>query len=213
MDTSPASVASVNASFLGGVAAARAGTAGEDATGARAPADTAASPGKPTESGGIIVSGKTQGQGRTSGSAKTGGDSVVLSPEAKALVARLQARDAGVRAHEQAHMSAAGSLVTGSATYSYERGPDGKQYAVGGEVSIDTSAVPNNPRATLAKAQQIQAAALAPADPSGQDRSVANQAQAMAARATAELATVAVSGGGAAGGRSRQAGAMLDVTA
>ena len=213
MDTSPASSASVNASFLGGAGAAYAGAAGGDSTVTRAPADGAATPGKPTDGGGFLVSGKAQGQGGASGSAKTGGDSVVLSPEAKALVARLQARDAGVRAHEQAHMSAAGSLVTGSATYSYERGPDGKQYAVGGEVSIDTSAVPNNPRASLAKAQQIQAAALAPADPSGPDHSVANQAQAMAARATAELAAVAVSGGGAAGGRSRQAGAMLDVTA
>jgi hypothetical protein len=57
---------------------------------------------------------------------------------------------------------------------------------VGGDVSIDTSAVAGNPQATLAKAQQIMAAALAPADPSGQDLAVAGQAAAMEAQASAQ---------------------------
>ena len=140
------------------------------------------------------------------------GDSVQLSPGAQALVAKLKARDADVRAHEAAHMAAGGSLVQGGPTFSYQQGPDGKSYAVGGEVSIDTSAVAGNPRATIAKAQQIQAAALAPADPSGQDESVASQAAAMAASAEAQLA--ASTGGAGAGtkGAAAKPGSLLDVT-
>jgi hypothetical protein len=111
-----------------------------------------------------------------------------LTPEQQAQVDKLQARDREVRAHEQAHLAAAGGLARGGATFSTTRGPDGKLYATGGEVSIDTSPVPNNPAATLAKARQIQAAASAPADPSGQDRSVAAAAARMAAQASQDLA-------------------------
>lgn len=115
-------------------------------------------------------------------------DSIELSPEAQKKIADLQRRDQEVRAHEAAHLAAGGSLVRGGATYGYQRGPDGKQYAVSGEVSLDTSPVPNNPAATLQKAQQIKAAATAPANPSPQDRKVAAAAGAMALKAAAELA-------------------------
>jgi hypothetical protein len=98
----------------------------------------------------------------------------------------LAARDREVRAHEQAHASVAGQYA-GSPTYTYQRGPDGVSYAVGGEVSIDTSAIPGDPEATIRKAQQLQRAASAPADPSGQDRQVAAQAAQLEQRARAEL--------------------------
>lgn len=111
----------------------------------------------------------------------------VRSAEDEARIQKLQARDREVKAHEQAHLAAAGGLARGGAAYTYEKGPDGRLYATGGEVSIDTSPVPNNPAATLAKARQIQAAAAAPADPSGQDRSVAAAAGQMAAAASQEL--------------------------
>lgn len=62
-------------------------------------------------------------------------------------------------------------------------------YAVAGEVGIDTSAIPGDPQATLRKAQTILRAALAPADPSPQDRQVAAQANAMAQQARLEMAT------------------------
>jgi len=58
---------------------------------------------------------------------------------------------------------------------------------VAGEVGIDTSKG-RTPEETLARAQQIRAAALAPADPSGQDRAVAAAASQMAADARAEIA-------------------------
>ncbi|WP_308910989.1 putative metalloprotease CJM1_0395 family protein [Pseudokordiimonas caeni] len=100
-----------------------------------------------------------------------------LSDEEKAKVARLAARDREVRAHEAAHQ-AAGAGYAGAATFDYVRGPDGRQYAVGGQVQIDTSTVPGDPRATIAKMEVVRSAALAPARPSGQDRSVAAAAAA-----------------------------------
>ncbi len=98
----------------------------------------------------------------------------------------LQERDREVRSHEQAHISAGGSLVNGSASYTYQTGPDGKQYAVGGEVSIDTSEVPNDPDATMDRARTIRRAAMAPASPSAQDQEVASQASQMEAEARME---------------------------
>lgn len=92
-----------------------------------------------------------------------------------------------VRAHEQAHMAAGGGLVRGGASYSYQVGPDGKRYIVGGEVQIDASPVPNNPEATIAKMQQVRRAALAPAEPSAQDRAVATQAAATESSARIEF--------------------------
>lgn len=103
-------------------------------------------------------------------------------------IAKLRARDKEVRAHEHAHSAAAGGLAKGGATFTYERGPDGRQYAVGGEVSIDTSPIAGDPEATIRKAQQIRAAALAPADPSSQDRAVAASTAALEAQARQELA-------------------------
>lgn len=102
------------------------------------------------------------------------------------VIEKLSARDREVRAHEQAH-AAVGGQYAGSPTYTYQRGPDGVSYAVGGEVSIDTSPVPNDPEATLRKAEQIARAASAPAEPSGQDRAVAAQAAKMAQEARIEI--------------------------
>ena len=109
-----------------------------------------------------------------------------FSPEDQAKIDQLKARDLQVRQHEQAHLAAAGGLATSGATYTYQRGPNGVNYAVGGEVNIDTSPG-RTPEETISKARQIQAAALAPADPSGPDRSVAARAAQMAQQAQAEL--------------------------
>ena len=99
----------------------------------------------------------------------------------------LQARDREVRAHEQAH-SAVGGSFAGAPSFTFQRGPDGRLYAIGGEVPIDASPIPGNPQATLAKAQQVQRAALAPADPSTADRRIAATAQSLAAEARQEIA-------------------------
>jgi len=115
-------------------------------------------------------------------------DTVELSPEARRTLEKLKATDTAVRAHEAAHLAAAAGIATGGAQFSTTRGPDGKMYATGGEVGIDASEVPNNPDATLAKARQVVAAALAPADPSPQDMAVAAQGRNMEAKASAEIA-------------------------
>lgn len=116
------------------------------------------------------------------------------TPADKKLIEELKARDREVRAHETAHKSAAGSLARGSPSYSFQRGPDGVSYAIGGEVQIDLSPVPGNPEATLRKAQQIRAAALAPAQPSAQDYAVAAEAARMAAEAQRQTGPSAASG-------------------
>ena len=108
-----------------------------------------------------------------------------LSAEEQRVVAELKATDSKVRAHEQAHMAAGAGLV-GGASYSYQTGPDGKRYAVAGEVSINASPA-NKPEETINKAQRIRAAALAPADPSAQDYHVAASAARMAAEAHQQL--------------------------
>jgi len=102
-------------------------------------------------------------------------------------IAELATIDRRVRAHEAAHIAAGGQYVTGSASFEYQMGPDGKRYAVGGEVSIDTSPE-KEPEATIAKMQVVQRAALAPADPSAQDRSVAASAVQKEMEARMELA-------------------------
>ncbi|MDR2562154.1 MAG: hypothetical protein LBC63_10345 [Holophagales bacterium] len=121
-------------------------------------------------------------------SAAGSGDSVELSPEAQKMLDSLKARDREVRAHEAAHVAAGAGVVTGGAQFTQQRGPDGNMYAIGGEVGIDASPIPNDPQGTMAKARQIASAALAPADPSPQDRSVAASARQMEAKAASELA-------------------------
>lgn len=104
-------------------------------------------------------------------------------------IQQLKARDQEVRSHEQAHLSAAGGLAVSGPHFSYSTGPDGQRYATGGDVSIDVAEVPGDPQASLRKAEAIRRAAMAPAQPSGQDYSVASQAAAMASKAAMELFT------------------------
>lgn len=113
---------------------------------------------------------------------------------AEQFVSALQDVDRDVKAHEAAHMAAGGSAITGGASYTYETGPDGQRYAVGGEVGVDLSAVPGNPRATIAKMALIQAAALAPSVPSPQDLAVAAAAARVEAQAQADLEKMAMAG-------------------
>lgn len=110
-----------------------------------------------------------------------------LSEEEQQQVDELAARDREVRTHEQAHLAAAGPYARGGPHYEYQRGPDGKRYAIGGSVQIDTSPVSGDPEATIRKAQVVRAAALAPAEPSDQDRRIATQASQMQAEAQREL--------------------------
>lgn len=122
---------------------------------------------------------------------KGAGDTELEQTEQKE-VEDLKARDTEVRLHEQAH-AAVGGQYAGSPSYEYETGPDGRQYAVGGEVSIDVSEE-NEPEDTVSKMQVVRAAALAPAEPSTQDYKVAAEASQKEQRARAEVAKQSVSG-------------------
>lgn len=120
---------------------------------------------------------------KPTGDRKTG----ELSEADLKVVRELKQRDAEVRAHEAAHLAAAGGIATGGASFEFQQGPDGVRYAIGGEVNIDTSAIAGDPAASLRKADTIRRAALAPAQPSGPDMQVAASAATMAAQAQAEL--------------------------
>ena len=110
-----------------------------------------------------------------------------LTESEQAVVERLKEVDRETRAHEQAH-AAVGGQFAGAPSYDYEIGPDGQRYAVGGEVKIDVSPVPGDPEATLEKMRIVERAALAPAEPSPQDRKVAQEARAQAQAASAAAA-------------------------
>jgi hypothetical protein len=124
-------------------------------------------------------SGTQQLQGRSYGQ---------LPRDVQKQIDELAKADHDVRAHERAHVAAAGLYAVGGPEYRYELGPDGRRYAVSGEVPIDVSEVPGDPEATEQKMDRVRRAALAPANPSPQDRQVAAQAERIAARARQEIA-------------------------
>lgn len=119
--------------------------------------------------------------------ARSTNQDVNLSEEEQKVIDALKARDLEVRAHEQAH-KAVGGQYAGAIALSYESGPDGKRYAMSGEVPIDVSPVPGDPQATITKMMVVSAAATAPANPSAQDRTVAAEASRLLSEAQAELA-------------------------
>jgi hypothetical protein len=144
--------------------------------------------------------------------AALGADEGENSPQAQQLIAELRGAETRVRAHEAAH-KAVGGTVTGPISYSYTRGPDGKNYITGGEVSISVSPG-KTPEETVRRMEQVVRAALAPADPSPQDRAVAARATALAQRASLEESTAVsrTTGGGKAGesGRGTREGSGAD---
>lgn len=98
-----------------------------------------------------------------------------LSDKEQAELEELKKRDQEVKTHEKAHQSAGGQYAS-APVYDYKKGPDGKDYAVGGHVNIDTSEE-SDPDKTIQKMRIVIKAAKAPAEPSGQDMKVAAEAQ------------------------------------
>lgn len=109
-----------------------------------------------------------------------------LSLEERAVLSELAERDRKVRAHEAAHARVGGQYA-GQPRYEFVTGPDGKRYAIAGQVQIDVSTAPSDPAATIEKMQVVKAAALAPADPSPADRRVAALAERLMRAAEADL--------------------------
>jgi hypothetical protein len=146
--------------------------------------------GRLQRSGALTASGSDANAASSANSAKSQNSASTkpgeLSAAAQQQVAELREVDRKVRAHEQAHIAVGRELIRGGPSYQYQTGPDNRRYAVGGEVSIDTSSAAS-PAKTISKAEHIRATALAPAEPSAQDRSVAAQASSMASDARIEL--------------------------
>ena len=114
------------------------------------------------------------------------GSSIVLSPEEQQTVQKLKQRDMEVKAHEQAHRANAGQYAAGGPSYSYQTGPDGRRYAIGGEVPIDISKE-KTPEQTIQKMRVVRRAAMAPANPSSADRNIAAAAGMKEGEAIREL--------------------------
>jgi hypothetical protein len=108
-----------------------------------------------------------------------------LTEDEEKYVEELKAIDREVRQHEAAHASTGGAFA-GQPSYEYVTGPDGIRYAVAGKVSIDVAPIAGDPEATIRKLETVKRAALAPGQPSGQDRAVAAQAEAGLSEARAE---------------------------
>jgi hypothetical protein len=108
-----------------------------------------------------------------------------LTDEEEAQVRALQKRDAEVHQHEAAHATVGGPFA-GAPSYEYQRGPDGRLYAVGGEVKVDVTPA-GSPESTIHKAEIIKRAALAPAEPSSADRAAAAAAEQLKQQAEADL--------------------------
>ena len=109
-----------------------------------------------------------------------------MSAEDRKYLQELKERDREVREHEMAHKRVAGQYA-GAVTYTYQTGPDNKQYAIGGKTQLDTSEEPT-PEENIVKQEIIYDAALAPKDPSSKDKEVARDAQQSAKRSKVELA-------------------------
>lgn len=100
---------------------------------------------------------------------------------------KLAAIDGEVRAHEAAHLAAAGTAAGGGASFDYVIGPDGERYAVGGSVRVVAQPVYGDPEATIRKAQALIRAAYAVSLPSAADMRVAAEAYQMEMDAKREL--------------------------
>lgn len=142
-----------------------------------------------TEQSKPVSSPNTATNSGNSGNSSSIQDTINLSPEAEEQLRKLRQRDAEVRRHENAHLSAAGAYAVGGTHYDTQQGPDGKQYAIGGHVNIDTSPVPGDPEQSEAKAEQVKRAALAPSEPSAADMQIAAKASQMAMQARIEQQT------------------------
>jgi len=107
-------------------------------------------------------------------------ESFGLNDQERTQLRELQNRDAEVRIHEAQHFRAAGGLAKGTPNYTYQQGPDGQFYAVGGNVQLQTSRG-SDPEQAKRDAQSFSNAAQAPGDASAQDISVARDALSNAA--------------------------------
>ena len=167
------------------------GTAGLDSSAGTRPVAPETLTAAQTQASDTAAQDQRQGREKTGEEAGgTTGPGKKLTPEERAIVARLQAIDAAVRQEEEAHAAAAGAFA-GAPQYQYTIGPDDKRYATSGSVSIKVN-VSGSPEQVERALKPIQTAALAPNTPSGADLSafrsaVADQGAVRASRNANEV--------------------------
>lgn len=86
---------------------------------------------------------------------------------------KFKSKDSEVKAHEQAH--ATNSSSNSTVKYNYQMGPDGRLYAVGGEIRLDTS-IPKDPTRALSKLDELIRASSAPSELSQADMQISRSA-------------------------------------
>ena len=115
-----------------------------------------------------------------------GVDGKELSESDEELLQKLKSRDAKVRSHEAAHVMAAGGQAS-SPTYTYQTGPDGRRYAIGGSVDISIMTTGDG-EADARRAKKAYRAAMATGEPSARDLQTATRAQSMSAKSMKDAA-------------------------
>ncbi len=95
------------------------------------------------------------------------------------VLEKFKSMDSNIRSHEQAHASS--GTTTTPIQYSYQVGPDGKMYATGGHVRLDTS-IPSDPKSAAIKLDQIKRSATSSVDSSSADMSIASSVNLMKMR-------------------------------
>lgn len=89
------------------------------------------------------------------------------------VINKFKQLDSETKTHEQLHASKA--PTTAPIDYNYQVGPDGKLYATGGSVRMDTS-IPEDEASANFKLQQLQDAASSPNELSSADAQIARTA-------------------------------------
>jgi pyruvate/2-oxoglutarate dehydrogenase complex dihydrolipoamide acyltransferase (E2) component len=111
-----------------------------------------------------------------------------LTIKEKIEIMELEQLERSVREHERAHLRTARNLAVSQPTFEYKEGPDGKKYAVHGEVKIDSAVAGGDAEEAIEKALKMQRTALAPSDPSSKDLQVAARARIIESKAHRKLA-------------------------
>lgn len=86
------------------------------------------------------------------------------------VLEKFKSKDAEVKQHEESHT--ANGVAKSTIKYNYQTGPDGKLYAVGGEVKLDTS-LPSDEKQAIDKLEKLASASSAPSQLSAADSQIA----------------------------------------
>lgn len=109
------------------------------------------------------------------------------NPQAESETSQMESRSRRIVEHENRHAAilrdAPDNTADAKPQFVHKQGPDGRKYAVAGEVNTDLKPIPGNPHATEQKAESVYRSALGNADRSQSDYDAARQAMFVAQEA------------------------------